>query len=328
MKTCDKRDCRRRHFFNEVFRWVKKALIDIGVFIYENYLAAAALFVGISVLVTMIITSGALIPAALQIVGFGAKGPIAGSLASAIQSLIKTVNVGSVFAQLQSAAMGGTAMGEIQKMATIAFASLGVVGAVRLIGAGYKPFGQGPDFEQAEWKSWERKSRIRSTPELVNRMLHIWGPPTAQGCVAYGYREYRAPIWFVPKGSDPMSACLQTSASIEGIGFETPLGCTDQRPKNGVVGTWYVQSNETRCLPRWSEFEDEGCMQYGTRRMFSRLIGIHRKDDWNTMCETTPAQVRDRHFDAPTYCDDKGILGIYGIFDIPDEECECYCERA
>lgn len=94
-----------------------------------------------------------------------------GSFAAAIQKQIGAVNVGSVFAQLQSAAMGGAAMGDIQKMATIAFASLGVVGAARLLGAGSKSFGQGADFEQTEWKVWERKSRIDSNPKLVNKMV-------------------------------------------------------------------------------------------------------------------------------------------------------------
>ena len=98
MKTCSKRDCKRRYFFKEAVRWVKQALADtgecviilllterliplnwlLGIFIYENRLAAAALFIGASVLITMMITSGALIPTALQVVGFGVKGPIAG----------------------------------------------------------------------------------------------------------------------------------------------------------------------------------------------------------------------------------------------------------
>lgn len=30
MKACDKRDCKRRYFFNEALRWVKQALADVG----------------------------------------------------------------------------------------------------------------------------------------------------------------------------------------------------------------------------------------------------------------------------------------------------------
>ncbi|KAF8607372.1 hypothetical protein BDV93DRAFT_520245 [Ceratobasidium sp. AG-I] len=273
----------------------------------------------------MMISSGSLIPTALEVIGFGAKGPMAGSLAAAVQRQIGAISAGSVFAHLQSAAMGGAVMGVIQRIATRAFVGLGIAGAATFIGASSHLLGQETHFEQVAWKVWERKSQTDSTPELVNQMMHVWGTPTAERCVAYGYREYRAPIRFVPKGLDPMNACLQSSAAIEGVGFKKPFKCTDERSKDGVVGTWYVQSNETVCLPHWSEFEDEGCMQFGTRRVFSRLMGARQGDDWNGLCETTPARIHDTYFVKPTYCQDKGVLGIYGTFDMPDEECECYC---
>lgn len=324
--TCEKRDCRRRYFFNEALRWVKQGLTDIGVFIHENPTATVALFIGASALVTMMITSGELVPLALRAVGFGAKGPIARSFAAAIQSRIGNVQVGSVFAQLQSAAMGGTAMAVLRQTATVAFVGLGIAGATGgLIGIGSKTLGLETGFKTVEWKSWEENSRIDSTPELVDKMLHNWGPLTGEACVAYGYREYRAPLSLVPEGMDPLSACSHASAAIEGTGFKTPFSCVEEGHKKEVIGTWYTQSNETRCLPHWSDFEDEGCMQFGTRRMFARLVGVHLKDDWNSICETTPAQVGDQYFDTPAYCEDKGMLGIYGIFDLPDKRCECYC---
>ena len=51
------------------------------------------------------------IPAILQIVGFGALGPVGGSIAAGWQSSLGLVVAGSPFAFLQSAAMGGAAMG-------------------------------------------------------------------------------------------------------------------------------------------------------------------------------------------------------------------------
>lgn len=39
--------------------------------------------------------------------------------------------------------------------------------------------------------------------------------------------------------------------------------------------------------------------------MFARLLGLRRQDDWNSMCETTPALVRGQNLDGPTYCEDK-----------------------
>ncbi|QRV98990.1 interferon-induced 6-16 family protein [Ceratobasidium sp. AG-Ba] len=325
MGVCDKQDCKRRYFSRETFRWFKRALNDIGIVIHDNPKASAALFIGVSVLIANIYTGGALIPMTLKAIGFGSQGPISGSIASFIQANMGSINAGSIFAQLQSAAMGGATLAQLQQMATVAFAGLGAAGGSGLLGAGLRSFGQNADFGPAEWRAWESESRIPYSVELVNKMPQMWKPVTAETCVAYGYREYRAAIWFVPEGEDPLEVCLRTSAIIKGVGFKTPLACADQGPKKGVIGTWYVQSNETRCMPQWSNFEDEGCMQYGRRRHFSRLMGLRHQDDWNSLCESTPAHINGEEFGAPTYCENKGIRGIYGIFDIPDEKCECYC---
>lgn len=61
-------------------------------------------------------------PAVLGVIGFGALGPVVGSMAAAWQATIGNVVAGSLFAFLQSAAMGGAAMGF--------FVGLGVLGAV------------------------------------------------------------------------------------------------------------------------------------------------------------------------------------------------------
>ncbi|KAG8702124.1 hypothetical protein FRC09_004935, partial [Ceratobasidium sp. 395] len=304
-RACSKRDCKRQYHMTETVRWFRQALSDVGVSALENPKATVALFIGATVLTASLASGGGLIPAALNAIGFGTRGPIAGTIASLVQKQLGTIGAGSVFAQLQSAAMGGVVLGEIQKMATIGFAGLGAIGATSLIGANTKPLGQTTDFEPAEWRNWEMGSRIEYNSELAKRLERFWGPPTAESCVAYGYREYRAPIWFVPEGQDPIETCLGTPASIKGIGFKTPLGCADEGPKQGVVATWYIQSNETQCMPHWGKFEDDGCMQYGRRRNFARLLGLHRKDDWNGVCESTPARVNGQHYDAPTYCEDK-----------------------
>jgi hypothetical protein len=46
--------------------------------------------------------------------------------------------------------------------------------------------------------------------------------------VIYHLGEYRASIWFVPNGADPVQVCLQTPGAIKGVGFKTPLGCVDE----------------------------------------------------------------------------------------------------
>lgn len=50
-------------------------------------------------------------PAILGAMGFSAVGPVAGSIAAGWQALLGSVTSGSLFAFLQSAAMGGVAMG-------------------------------------------------------------------------------------------------------------------------------------------------------------------------------------------------------------------------
>ncbi len=65
-------------------------------------------------------------PAILGAVGFSAIGPVASSIAAAWQASIGLVASGSVFAFLQSVAMGGAAMGFIWVIG--AFGGMVVVG--------------------------------------------------------------------------------------------------------------------------------------------------------------------------------------------------------
>lgn len=86
------------------------------------------------------------------------------SIAAVIQSKIGSVQAGSVFAQLQSAAMGGAAMKVIQRLATIAFTHL--LGAAAIGAVAYKLLeasGNPTDFKVEEWKIWELESRVNIT---------------------------------------------------------------------------------------------------------------------------------------------------------------------
>ena len=81
---------------------------DISAWIRANPRQAAFIIGGISVATTACAT-----PAILGAVGFGAYGPIAGSLATAWQASIGSIVAGTPFALLQSMAMGGAAMGAV-----------------------------------------------------------------------------------------------------------------------------------------------------------------------------------------------------------------------
>lgn len=65
-------------------------------------------------------------PAILGAIGFSASGPVLGSIAAGLQASMGSVAAGSLFAILQSAAMGGAAMG--------LFAGIGAFGAAMAAG--------------------------------------------------------------------------------------------------------------------------------------------------------------------------------------------------
>ncbi|QBZ55905.1 hypothetical protein PoMZ_00811 [Pyricularia oryzae] len=66
----------------------------------------AAIAIGVAG-ATMLFAPALIALPALSLIGFGASGPIAGSIAAAVQSGIGSVVAPSLFATLQSAAMGG-----------------------------------------------------------------------------------------------------------------------------------------------------------------------------------------------------------------------------
>ncbi|KAL8836826.1 MAG: hypothetical protein Q9176_006059 [Flavoplaca citrina] len=83
-----------------------KHLKDISNWVRAHPYRAFGLFGGITILGLTLA-----IPAILEIVGFGALGPVGGSIAAGWQSSLGLVAAGSPFAFLQGAAMGGAAMG-------------------------------------------------------------------------------------------------------------------------------------------------------------------------------------------------------------------------
>ncbi|KAL9010040.1 MAG: hypothetical protein Q9180_009340 [Flavoplaca navasiana] len=83
-----------------------KRLKDIATWVRAHPYQAFGVFGGITILGLTLA-----IPAILEVVGFGALGPVAGSIATGWQSSLGLVAAGTPFAFLQSAAMGGAAMG-------------------------------------------------------------------------------------------------------------------------------------------------------------------------------------------------------------------------
>ena len=96
---------------------------DISAWIREHPTRVAGMVGGITIFSLACAT-----PAILGAVGFSAIGPVAGSAAAAWQASMGSVAAGSLFPFLQSAAMGGAAMG--------VFTGIGAAGAAVAIAAG------------------------------------------------------------------------------------------------------------------------------------------------------------------------------------------------
>ncbi|KAF8897757.1 hypothetical protein BD779DRAFT_399832 [Infundibulicybe gibba] len=167
---------------------------------------------------------------------------------------------------------------------------------------------------EGDW-DWDRRGR--------QRMNLQWDQPVGRSqCLAYGSREYTARLWNIPTGYSWMKACENTTVEINGITFSKPDFCEDKGIW-GVYGHWIIHTGEMTCQPYWGSFLDEGCVVEGSHlhRVRSRLWNIESGNDWMKMCSTTPATLHDQHFTRPTYCEDQGILGIYGIWDYKDYGC-------
>ncbi|KAJ3333220.1 hypothetical protein HDU93_008676 [Gonapodya sp. JEL0774] len=74
-------------------------------------------------------------PALVSAIGFSSVGPVAGSVAATVQSTMGgTVAAGSMFAGLQSLAMGGAAAGAGAILGTVAVGAVGVAAVCALRG--------------------------------------------------------------------------------------------------------------------------------------------------------------------------------------------------
>ncbi|KAF8165483.1 hypothetical protein B0H34DRAFT_241051 [Crassisporium funariophilum] len=166
----------------------------------------------------------------------------------------------------------------------------------------------------------------------VDELLHVkqaaspfrWDEPRpGEHCLGFGMREYTALLRDLPVFADWTEACRSTEVKIHGVLIPRPSYCESKWPFGGVVGHWVVDFNEEDCTPHWGKFFDKGCSVQGShsRRFKSRLWGIKSGEDWMSLCESAPAEVRGSIYKRPKFCDNQGIWGIYGIWDIDDEDC-------
>ncbi|KAF8688540.1 hypothetical protein RHS03_09680, partial [Rhizoctonia solani] len=330
MSTCAVRDCNNNFFMNEAMRWIVQAIKDTVQFVRENHMLIL-LFIG-SFLLVEFIGSSTFASFILKPIGFGPKGPIKDSFASNIQRIINPVKSGSLFSTFQSSAMRGAAIPGIEALIHLMRMRLIRIGfAIIALAAASNNYAN----STREWREWLLKSKVKvssDTPSNADASpMAILSSNPSSGHHKFNKglftEEVHASLLFVPEGAEPLTSCAQTPNLIRGIGYKSPLHCVDKGSDQGVVGIWYIPT-ATGCMPKWAEFENEGCKLYGYRRKFARLMGLAKNDDWRSMCESTPAIIDGKNYSHPSHCDDKGVWGIYGVFDLMDKDCECSCGPA
>ncbi|KAF8074509.1 hypothetical protein FPV67DRAFT_584750 [Lyophyllum atratum] len=148
----------------------------------------------------------------------------------------------------------------------------------------------------------------------------LWEVEKAGTCKSYGTRIYTSRLWHIPSGQDWTEACKGSPMIINQVRYESPDVC-DDLGVFGMYGTWYVSSTDSYCLPHWGDKTEDECVDNSVRKWYARLWDISGDVDWMTMCTTTPATVDGNHYDSPSQCDDKGILGAWGVWNVPDKSC-------
>ncbi|TFK83120.1 hypothetical protein K466DRAFT_529425 [Polyporus arcularius HHB13444] len=124
----------------------------------------------------------------------------------------------------------------------------------------------------------------------------------------------------IPGDLNWREVCEDMPIQIECSRYDRADKC-ERNEHGNVWATWFVRTNESQCMTYWDRMEDKGCTpgRSGMKRYESRLMNLHDGDDWNTMCNTSPATIGGVHYDRPTVCEDKN--GRTGIFNHPDGWC-------
>ncbi|NBE51167.1 glycoside hydrolase family 18 protein [Streptomyces boluensis] len=133
-----------------------------------------------------------------------------------------------------------------------------------------------------------------------------------------GMRQFSARLWNIPDDADWKSVAQNCPAVVKRQYFNRPTRIVDK----GALGLWGefdVLDNDD--VPDWFwghvEKKDDG--PDGYTRYASRLWGLSMSDDWQEAAKQTPALIAGQYFDEPTEIEDKGVGGLWGLFDVSDE---------
>jgi hypothetical protein len=148
--------------------------------------------------------------------------------------------------------------------------------------------------------------------------LARWGAFQRDGCTAMGIRQYSSRIENIPSSVTWETACAQTPATVEGQSFASPTRCLNK----GLAGMWgEFDVRDVGCRPYWGAFQRDSCISEEKRQYSARLENIPSGVTWEAACEQTPATVNGQHFLKPTRCQNTGLTGMWGEFDVDDPSC-------
>jgi hypothetical protein len=149
---------------------------------------------------------------------------------------------------------------------------------------------------------------------------HASGPLQFQddGTKDNGMRQFSARLWNIPDDEDWKAVAQNCPAVIKRQYFNRPTRIVDK----GALGLWGefdVLDNDDVPDWFWGHVEEKGGAPDGYTRYASRLWGLSLSDDWQEAAKQTPALIAGQYFDEPTEIEDKGVGGLWGIFDVSNE---------
>lgn len=149
----------------------------------------------------------------------------------------------------------------------------------------------------------------------------------AWDCRAYGKREYWGSLRNIPKGWDPIDACMNMPVEIKGVKIRRPYRCAKVSvfPEVQVQGYWMVDWDQPDCKAWFRDFVDGGCTGYNSRkrRIEAQIVGINNKggQDWQLVCKTTPLVWDMTTYAGPAYCEERFWGRKVAVWEVHDETC-------
>jgi len=171
-----------------------------------------------------------------------------------------------------------------------------------------------------------RERQVKKEREEQRKLIQWGALRKDEKCLSYGTARYQAHLQYVPPLWDQPAACLATPVLIYGKDL-LPTECRRTFGTTQVLGIWVVDFDEPACKPWWRDIKDHGCTSRGS--------GIHRyeghlegylepgefKANWEEMCATTPHAMFGKTYNSPTQCKSWPDIGVYGFWEIPDDQC-------